>query len=162
MKDPSLLEFLVLLCALGAGIVGGAFFAFSTFVMRALGKLPPPQGIAAMQSINVVVINAWFMTALFGTALLCIAVAAMAVPASRPGWGWLAAGGASYVLGTIGVTIAFNVPRNNALAGMPPSAPGAGAAWSDYLAGWTFWNHVRTAAAIAACAAFIVAFRAGA
>ena len=29
------------------------FFAFSTFVMQALARLPPPQGIAAMQSINV-------------------------------------------------------------------------------------------------------------
>jgi uncharacterized membrane protein len=33
--------------------VGGIFFAFSAFVMKALDRLPPAQGIAAMQSINV-------------------------------------------------------------------------------------------------------------
>jgi uncharacterized membrane protein len=45
---------------LGAALVAGIFFAFSTFVMTALGRLPPEQGIAAMQSINVTVLNPWF------------------------------------------------------------------------------------------------------
>lgn len=31
--------------------MGGVFFAFSTFVMDGLRRLPPAQGIAAMQSI---------------------------------------------------------------------------------------------------------------
>lgn len=51
--------------------MAGVFFAFSTFVMKALGARPLAQGIAAMQSINVAVINRWFMAAFFGTALLC-------------------------------------------------------------------------------------------
>jgi uncharacterized membrane protein len=38
--------------ALGCGLVAGVFFAFSSFVMPALKRLPPAQGIAAMQSIN--------------------------------------------------------------------------------------------------------------
>lgn len=57
--------------ALGCGVAGGAFFAFSTFIMRALARLPAPQGIAAMQSINVVVITPLFMMALFGTGAAC-------------------------------------------------------------------------------------------
>jgi uncharacterized membrane protein len=60
---------LKLVTALGCGLVGGVFFAFSTFVMRALARLQPKEGIAAMQSINITVINPWFMTALFGTAI---------------------------------------------------------------------------------------------
>ena len=32
---------LTLLAALGCGLVAGAFFAFSSFVMKALGRLPP-------------------------------------------------------------------------------------------------------------------------
>jgi uncharacterized membrane protein len=59
---------LTLFAALGCGLVAGVFFAFSTFVMKALARLPAPQGIAAMQSINVIVINPWFMTAFLGTA----------------------------------------------------------------------------------------------
>ena len=38
--------------ALGCGLVAGVFFAFSTFVMPALKRLPPAHGIAVMQSIN--------------------------------------------------------------------------------------------------------------
>jgi uncharacterized membrane protein len=54
--------------ALGCGLVAGVFFAFSTFVMPALKRLPPAHGIAAMQSINTVAVTPAFMTALFGTA----------------------------------------------------------------------------------------------
>lgn len=33
--------------------MAGAFFAFSSFVMKALARLPPTQGITAINSINV-------------------------------------------------------------------------------------------------------------
>jgi len=39
---------LTLLVAIGCGIVGGVFFGFSTFVMKALARLPAAQGLAAM------------------------------------------------------------------------------------------------------------------
>jgi uncharacterized membrane protein len=42
--------------------------------MRALGTLPPAHGIAAMQAINVVIINPWFLTPFFGTAVTCTVV----------------------------------------------------------------------------------------
>ena len=61
-----LLFALTFLCALGAGLIGGLFFAFSTFVMTALGRLSPASGISAMQSINVAVLNPVFFTAFFG------------------------------------------------------------------------------------------------
>ena len=66
---------LAVAAALGSGVIASFFCAFSICVMRALGRLPPHQGIAAMQSINVVVLNPWFFTALFGTAALCIILA---------------------------------------------------------------------------------------
>jgi len=67
-----LLFALTLFAALGCGLVAGVFFAFSTFVMKALSRLSPGEGIAAMQSINVVVLNSWFMVAFFGTAAACV------------------------------------------------------------------------------------------
>ena len=36
---------LALLTCIGAGTVGGVFFAFSTFVTQALAQLPPARGI---------------------------------------------------------------------------------------------------------------------
>ena len=53
----------ILAAALGSGLIGGLFFAFSSFVMKALGRLPPAKGIAAMQEINVVVLNPLFFAA---------------------------------------------------------------------------------------------------
>ena len=67
-----LLHALTFLSALGCGLVAGVFFAFSAFVMNALGRLPAAQGISAMQSINVVVINPLFMGAFLGTAAACV------------------------------------------------------------------------------------------
>jgi uncharacterized membrane protein len=62
------------------------------------------------------------------------------------------AGGALYLLGTIGVTIAFNVPLNNRLAGLHPQGADAADYWAKYVTTWTAWNHVRTIAALAAAA----------
>jgi uncharacterized membrane protein len=39
----------------------------------------------------------------------------------------------------------------------PESAEGK-AVWTHYLSVWTAWNHVRTAASLAAAACFILAF----
>ena len=109
MSD-GLLRLLTLTSALGCGLVGGMFFAFSTFIMKALDRLPPAQGIAAMQSINLTVINPLFMAAFFGTAATCASVTISSLFSwHRPGGGFLLAGGLVYLFGTILVTILFNV-----------------------------------------------------
>jgi uncharacterized membrane protein len=157
MGDP-LFFALTLVSALGSGLVAGAFFAFSAFVMRALARLPAARGIAAMQSINVAVINPLFLGVFLGTALLCVAAVAAAVMRwERPGAAWLLAGGALYLCGTLLVTILFNIPLNDALARVAPEDPDGPQHWAGYLRRWTAWNHVRTAAALAAAALFTVA-----
>jgi uncharacterized membrane protein len=134
------------------------FFAFSTFVMSALARLPVPGGIAAMNSINVTVINPLFMTALFGTGLLCLMVAAYAVfNWSMGGAFLLIIGAVAYIVGNIVVTMFFNVPLNNALAAIDAASAEGAALWTRYLSEWVMWNHVRTATAIAAMAAFMAA-----
>ena len=148
----------ILIAALGCGLIAGAFFAFSSFVMGALGKLPPSQVIAAMQSINVVVINPVFLGVLFGTALLALILGFGAIwNLAAPRAMWLIAGAGSYVIGTVLVTMVFNVPLNNALAAVDPARGEGAAVWADYLRTWTNWNHVRTLAALAASGAFISA-----
>jgi uncharacterized membrane protein len=153
---------LTLVTALGCGTVGGALFAFSAFVMKALHRLPAAQGIAAMQSINVVAVTPVFMIAVFGTAAASAAViVATLVAWNEPSTGYLLAGGALYLVGTIAVTMAFNVSRNNALAVLRPDSPDAATQWDRYVAEWTGWNHVRTAAAIAAAALLTIALGLG-
>lgn len=158
--SASLVDVLVVLAALGSGIMAGTFFAFSTFVMGALGRLRPPAGIAAMQSINVVVINLWFLGVFLGTGAIGVALFVIALMRWRdPTSIWLVAGSAFYVLGTVVVTTGFNVPLNNRLAALDPEGSAAAELWTHYQARWTFWNHVRTAAPLAATLCFILALR---
>lgn len=69
-----LLFILKLISALGSGLMAGVFFAFSTSVMKALDQLPPNESIAAMQSINVAIINPLFLSVFLGTAVGCLAL----------------------------------------------------------------------------------------
>ncbi|MDZ7952289.1 DUF1772 domain-containing protein [Nostoc sp. DedQUE09] len=142
---------LTLFTALGCGLVAGVFFAFSTFVMNALARLQPKEGIIAMQSINITAINPLFMLALFGTAVACIFLAVSSVLKwHQPGAAYLLIGSLIYLIGTVLVTIAFNVPLNDALAITKPDSTEGANLWARYLTNWTFWNHVRTIAALAA------------
>jgi len=137
----------------GCGLIAGVFFAFSVFVMKALARLPPAQGIAAMQAINVAVLNRRFFTAFFGTAAGCLLLAVSSLfKWHEPGAIYRLIGSALYLVGTILVTILFNVPRNDALAAVDPASADAATLWADYVGSWTTWNHVRTAAALAAAA----------
>ena len=152
-----------LVSALGCGLVAGVFFAFSTFVMPALKRLVPAHGIAAMQSINELAVTPAFMTALFGTALFGTAAACLGLVAwiviSSDGrtTALVLAGCALYIVGTIGVTIARNVPLNDRLAKLHPQGADAAGRWDEYVARWTAWNHVRTVAALAAAATLTIA-----
>jgi len=59
------------------------------------------------------------------------------------------------------VTIAVNVPLNDALAATRPDGTGAADHWGSYLRRWTAWNHLRAAAALAATGLLIVALPLG-
>jgi uncharacterized membrane protein len=145
---------------LGCALMAGTFYAFSTFVMRALARIPGDAGTAAMQSINVAVINPMFLGVFLGNALACAVLVASAVLRwGRPGVEYVIAGALLYVLGTFGVTIVCNVPLNNALARLQPTDPDAAARWAEYLSRWTAWNHVRAVAALVAVGSFALALR---
>jgi uncharacterized membrane protein len=155
-----LLFALTLFAALGCGLIAGVFFAFSAFVMKAFARLPPGEGMAAMQAVNVAVLNPLFLSVFLGTA----AASVVAIVFSWLRWHeagavYLLAGGLLYLAGTFLVTTVFNVPRNNALAAVAPTDPNGASLWGSYLASWTAWNHVRTIAALAAAAAFTLALR---
>ncbi|GAB4229159.1 MAG: DUF1772 domain-containing protein [Stanieria sp.] len=146
-------------CAvLGCGLIAGIFFAFSTFVMKALAQLPSAQGIAAMQSINIKVINLWFMLVFLGTAAICVFLAISSLLKwHQPGAVYLLVGSLFYLVGTLGVTMVFNVPLNDALANVEPNSTEGASLWTKYLINWTIWNHIRTVFALAASASFLFA-----
>ena len=149
--------------AIGCGLLAGLYFAFSAFIMTALGRIGQAAGIAAMNAINVAIVQSLFMPVFLATTA---ASAALAVTALLR-WGEpgamamaMAAGGALYVFGMFVVTMIFNVPLNNALAAADPASHEAASLWARYLTDWTLWNHVRTVSSTAACALFIAAIAA--
>ena len=146
---------LVWFCALGCGLVGGLYFAFSAFIMRALGAIERAAGIAAMNSINTVILRSAFMPLFLGTTLASAALVVFGVMRAGTARGsLLIAGGLVYVIGMFVVTMAFNVPLNNELLrGGERDAD----TWQRYLVTWTRWNHVRTVASLAASALFVAA-----
>ena len=149
-----------LTAAIGSGLVAGVFFAFSTFVMSALARLQPPQGITAMQSINITAIDPWFMTAFLGTAVACLFLAVAALfKWHQPSAAYLLVGSLFYLIGTFGVTVVCNVPLNDVLAIVKPDSTEGASLWAKYLTDWTRWNHVRTLAALIAAVLFTIALR---
>jgi uncharacterized membrane protein len=156
----SFLMLLEIMAIAGTGLTAGIFFAFSTFVMAALARLPPDQGIAAMNSINVTVINPWFFTVFFGTPLICTVLTIMAlINWNDPGSAIIIIASFIHIAGSLVVTMVFNVPLNNALARIT-SADGEGSAmWARYLRDWTFWNTMRTLAPLIAMVLFVIAMR---
>src|SRR5688572_20913117 len=103
--------------------------------MKALARLPPTQGIAAMNSINVFAVTPLFMTAVFGTAGGCLTVAVSAL------FRWQEP-----------------VPRNNALATVDPASADGTRLWNSYVIAWTAWNHVRTVTALVASELLTIGF----
>jgi uncharacterized membrane protein len=154
MLDQSLIA-LAFIAILGSGLIAGVFYGFSTFVMKALARIAPAEGIAAMQSINVVVINPLFLGVFMGMVLVCITLIILSTLRwNRPGSGFIIAGCVLYLVGTFLVTMFGNVPLNDALAKVSADDPASVINWSDYVSRWTLWNHLRTAAALAATGAF--------
>lgn len=154
----NLYPFVVLVAAVGSGLMAGLFFVFSNFGMKALGSLPPQHGIAAMQSINVTIINPVFLIAFMGTAF-CSGFAGIVgiLQWSEAGMPWAVLGAVLYLGGGLAVTARFNVPLNNKLAAIDSSGPQSVEVWHDYLARWVPWNHVRTVATLSASVSFTIA-----
>ncbi len=154
----NLLFTLILLSALGCGLMAGVFFIFSNTVMSALARLKPPQGIVAMQTINSIILNPLFFVAFLGPAAPCLLLTiSLFWRWQQAGAGYLLAGSLLYLGGSIVVTIVFNVPMNEALDTVKPESDEAAIMWAKYLTNWTAWNHVRTVASFLAATAFILA-----
>lgn len=142
----------ILLC-IGSGTVGGVFFAFSSFVMKALAERPAVHGIGAMQRINIDVLNPVFLGVFMGSAMISLLALALSIMTwSSADASLLLAAGLFYFFGSFFVTIRCNVPRNEYLARLEAESVEANEYWPIYVREWTRWNHIRTAASIVAAA----------
>ncbi len=146
--------------ALGCGLNAGLYFIFSNTIMGSLSRLKPDQGIMAMQHINRVILNPLFFVVFFGTAVTSLILAVSSIWRWQlPGAIYLLGGCVFYLIGSILVTIIFNVPMNETLDAAKPESIEAAHLWSNYLKHWTSWNHVRGIACLLGSALFTLALR---
>lgn len=152
----SLVHLLLWFCAIGNAVMGGVYFAFSFFIMASFARIEPSEGIAAMQSINRVIVRSLFFPLFFGTTLASAALAVLALMQwGAPGSAMTLAGGIFYVVGMFVCTAAGNVPLNNALDAVDARSDAAVPVWENYLEKWTPLNHVRTVACVVSSVLFV-------
>ncbi|MFJ1539101.1 DUF1772 domain-containing protein [Micromonospora chalcea] len=136
----------------GAGLMAGLFAAFSYAVMPALRGADDRTFVDAMQRINVTIVNGWFLLAFLGTPLLATLAAVLAWRGeARPALAWIVAGLALYLVMFV-VTVAVNVPLNDALAAA--GSADLAAARERFESTWVAWNVVRALANTAGLGAF--------
>lgn len=154
-----LISAMILLALLGTGMMAGLFFAYSNSVMPALARMPGPQGMTAMNHVNVIIQNPLFLSVFMGTAviMLFLIVVALLGWIDRPAW--ILTGAVLYLVGNIAVTVTINVPMNDALAAANPAGGDSAALWATFLDRWVFWNHVRALACTGALGAFAMAIK---
>jgi uncharacterized membrane protein len=147
-------DVLIVAGAVGAGLFGGVLYAFSSFVMPALDRLPPDRAVQAMQTINRQATTAGLMSVMCGVAViaLVLAVEGFRELDVRRGRG-LVIGSSSY-LAAVAVTALFHVPRNQRLATLTTPHADVAQEWRSYSSAWSRANHARAALAIAASTAF--------
>jgi uncharacterized membrane protein len=133
------------LLILSVGVMAGVYFAFSTFVMRAFDDLPAAQAIAAMNSINRIIVKSMFLPLFFGSTVLALVQVVLNLMywQGTPSY-WAIAAGVVYLLSMFLCTALFNVPLNNRLAGFEQQSRNARKTWACYRRRWARWNHVRT------------------
>ena len=114
-----------IVAATGAGVLGGLYATFSTIVMPALRRLPADRAVAAMQAMNRTAPAPWVLLGLIGAGGACTALGVQALgDLGDVGARWRLVGSGLY-LSSVVITFAFHIPRNEALARVDATGPGA-------------------------------------
>lgn len=140
-------------------MTAGVFFDFSFVVMPGLRELPAAQGIAGLQAFDRTAVTAPLMLLMYGTSALCAVLLVRAIMARDGSARWVVPAAVAFLLATVVITGAANVPISAAVDALDPSGPGASARWDDLFTQWVWWNHARTLASTAAAVGFVVALR---
>ena len=129
-----------------SGAIFGFFYAWVCSTMWGLDQADPRVAIAAMQAMNASVRNAVFFPAFFLTPLvLGVTATVLHVGRQSASGRWFAAAAIVYLVFGLFLTMAINVPMNEALAeiGIPDDVEAARQIWQDYSVRWQIWNQTR-------------------
>jgi uncharacterized membrane protein len=138
--------------AVTVGLMAGLFAAFAYAVMPGLRRVDDRAFVAAMQQINVAIINPWFLACFLGGLLFTALAGVLHLDeGSRSALPWIAAGFVLYAA-ALAITGRVNVPLNNALAaaGDTEKITDVGSVRRQFEARWVRWNVVRAVTSTAA------------
>ena len=140
----------------GAGLLAGLFWSSQVSVVRGLADVADDAYVAAFRAINRRIQNPWFLSVFLGTGPLTLAAWALNRRRVPPAPALIAT---STVLNgiVVAVTMAGNVPLNNALDTRGAVASLQGDARSQFEAPWNRLNLVRAVAAAGSFGALALA-----
>jgi uncharacterized membrane protein len=114
-----LLGIALLTATIGMGLMAGVFGLYSHTIMRGLGRTDDRTFVGAFQAIDRAIINPWFMPVFFGALVLTAAAVVLSITEDEGDvLPWTIAALALY-LPVFVLTIAVNVPLNNAIKAEP-------------------------------------------
>src|SRR6185312_371584 len=148
------------LAVVTTGLSAGVLTLYAHTIMPGLKHTDDRTFVGAFQSIDRAIINPWFMTCFFGAAVLSALAGVLHLGAGNRSM--LTILTTAFVLSmlTIVVTLAINVPLNDAVkaAGDPAGIGNLAAVRAQFNeARWATWNLVRTVASVASFALLVVA-----
>jgi uncharacterized membrane protein len=164
MKKP-MSTFVLLLAAVTTALTAGLFFAWAASVVPGLGKLDDAGYLHAMQSINREIQNPLFFSCFIGAALLLPLATFLQLgsPLTLRFWLLVAASGV-YLFGVFGVTVAGNVPLNNALDAIDLESADTfqlAAAREMFESKWNALNLIRAGMSVTALVLVVIALLKG-
>ena len=147
-----IVNILVIVAAIGAGLMAGLYYAFSAFIMKSFDQIGASNAVVAMNSINEVILRSSFMLLFFGSTILFALLIAAGIFYETTSASWLLiSAGLIYVIGMFVCTAAFNVPLNNQLAAVGDDRQEQTECWNHYYRVWTRWNTFRGLCSLVAC-----------
>lgn len=139
------------LATMAAVLAAGLFYSYAVSVNPGLGRLSDTVYLQSMQSINRAILNPLFFLSFMGAVFLLPASTWLHYGRNNVRFWWLLAASVMYVAGVFGVTVAGNVPLNNALDALKLDGASAEqlSSWrTSFEKPWNMLNTVRTIAAI--------------
>lgn len=134
----------VLLAAIASGLQAGLYYGVSCGVLPGLDRGEARTYVAAMQQINVAIVNPWFLASFLGAPALAAVAAVLHLGTGGPVL-VVAVLGLVFALATLVITATINVPLNTALAaaGDPDRIADLVAVREAFRIRWVSWNAAR-------------------
>lgn len=148
----------LILSTLACALITGLLYGYQCSVNPGLGQLSDSNYLAAMQSINQVILNPLFFASFMGT--LLVLPLCTYLHYHTPRFGFLLTASLLYTLGVFVVTVAGNVPLNQLLAtfDLTTATPDAMATFRHHFQEkWNQWHLIRTIASFLALLSLTIA-----